>query len=474
MTQKTIYPFILSGGAGKRLWPLSTKDEPKQFHPLYSDKPIIVETALRFQGEEFAAPSVICSHAHRFHVASTFEEAEVDLTDIIIEPEAKNTAPPVYIAAKAVYDRDPNGIILILPSDHYIPEKEGMRRAVLAASQYCDDTMLLTFGIKPDRSETGYGYIQAGEGYGEAIHHVQNFVEKPDRETAEKYVADGNYFWNAGIFLGSAKAFLNAFEQHAPEIVTYAGQSLAQSVKDLDFTRLDKESFAKVPSISLDYAIMEPYAYKAVCPISITWNDLGSWQALYEIAEKDAHGNVVRGDVIMHDTKNCYLRNSNDRSVAVMGLEDIVVISAQNAVIVSHKDSVQNIRQVYEELEKQDCPSIRSTLKRNPWGYVKTLVHGEKFCAKEIMVEPHEKTAMQIHQHRFEHWVVMEGTATIVKNGEVMTLGKGESVSIPPNIKHLIENKTDEDLKIFEVQNGEIDAEDVLRVIETRRKASGL
>lgn len=466
MNIPTIYPVILSGGAGKRLWPLSTKDQPKQFHPLYSDKPIIVETALRFHGDDFAPASVICSHAHRFHVASTFDDFDVAINDIIIEPEAKNTAAAVYVAAKTVFDRDPDGLVLILPSDHYIPEKEGMRKAVREASVYCDEQKLITFGIKPDRPETGYGYIKIAENSDADIVKVDDFVEKPDRETAESYIQNGNYYWNAGIFLGSAKAFLNTFNVLAPEIVEHAGKAIEKSLRDLDFIRLDADSFAKVPSISFDYAIMEKHSDTAVKPISITWNDLGSWQALYDIAEKDADGNVVKGDVLSYNTTNSYLRNSNDRSLAVMGANDLIVISSQNAVVVAHKDSVQNIREVYEELEKINCPSIRSSIKRQPWGYSKTLVRGEMFCAKEIMLEPEERTAMQVHQLRSEHWVVIEGTATITIGEKTVTLEKGESVSVSPNVKHLIANNTNEDLVIFEVQNGEIEEEDILRVVD--------
>ena len=466
MTHKMIYPVILSGGAGKRLWPLSTKDQPKQFHPLYSDKPIIVETALRFQGETFAPASVICSHAHRFHVASTFEDEKVCLNDIIIEPEAKNTAAAVYVAAKTVYNRNPDGIVLILPSDHYIPEKESIRTAVIKASEFCDDKTLITFGIKPDRPETGYGYIKAGTSIDKSVVPVDEFVEKPDRETAQSYIDDGHYYWNAGIFLASAKALLKAYVALCPEIADFAGESVHKATKDLDFLRLDPASFAKLSSISFDYAIMEKHPHTAVMPLKLQWNDLGSWQALYDIADKDKDGNVVKGNILTLNTKNSYLRSSNDRSVAVMGAEDLIVISSQNAVIVSHKDSVQDIKHVYEELEKINCPSMHSTIKRQPWGYAKTLVKGDLFCAKEIMLEPHEKTASQIHKLRSEHWVVIEGEATITLDGIDHTLQKGQSITAHANVPHTITNDTEQNLVLFEVQNGDIDEDDTLRIIE--------
>jgi mannose-1-phosphate guanylyltransferase/mannose-6-phosphate isomerase len=466
-----IYPVILSGGSGKRLWPLSTKDMPKQFHALYSDKPMIVETAHRFQGvERVASPTIICANAHRFHVAAACDDYELNVSDIIIEPEAKNTAAATYIAAKSVFEKDEDGLVLILPADHYIHDQKLLQNLVIEAADFCEKDTLMTFGVKPTAPETGYGYIQQGDSLGDGFYQVKDFTEKPDQQTAQAYLDNGAHLWNSGIFLGYAETLLKAFEKHAATIALYGAKSYENAQKDLDFVRLEELSFAKIPSISVDYAIMEVYANSIVKKLDIEWNDLGSWHALYDIAEKDLQGNHIHGQAFVEDAKNCYIRSSNDRSVAVLGAEDLIVIAAQNAVMVAHKDNAQDINKVYAMFDEQNCPSLKNAIKRQPWGYAKTLIEKQNFAAKEINLQPFQKTATQIHKLRHEHWVVLEGVAKITLNGKVHILNAGESLTAAEGVSHTIENNTDRALKLFEVQSGQVEQDDILRIIDNNEK----
>lgn len=470
-SQQTIYPIILSGGAGKRLWPLSTVDMPKQFHALYSDKPIIVETALRVRGDNFANPTIICNESHRFHVASIFQDYGIELNHIILEPCGRDTAAAIATAVHHVTAQDPDGIILILPSDHYIDDAAAFHDHMMTAAQGCDNDAILTFGIEPTHPETGYGYIHRGQDISDGFFRVENFVEKPDSETAERYLAEGDFYWNSGMFMASVNALSQAFVTHAPSVWDCTYTAYMGAITDLDFLRLDTKSFEHCKAISFDYAVMEKLDGSAVVyPLAIEWNDLGSWSALWDVSQKDTQGNAVIGDVVGGNNENCYIRNSNDRSLAVMGLSDMVVISSQNAVTVAHRDHVQDIRGVYEAMIADDCPSTRSAIKRAPWGYSKTIKSNDHFAAKEVVINPRQKTARQIHNHRSEHWVVLEGQATFIIDGQEFSLSEGQSIAAMPGVQHAIENRSDGNVKVFEVQSGDVKEDDVLRVYNNNHR----
>jgi mannose-1-phosphate guanylyltransferase/mannose-6-phosphate isomerase len=451
-----ITPVILSGGLGTRLWPLSRAGYPKQFLALASELTMIQETALRVADDRFAAPLVICNEEHRFIVAEQLRARACQPSEIILEPVGRNTAPAVAVAALRLLDGQDDALMLVMPSDHVIADTDGFLAAVDRAAAAASRGALVTFGITPNRPDTGYGYIKAAvplPGHA-GVHAVERFVEKPDLETAEGYLADGSYHWNSGIFLFSAKAYLEELERANPAIVAACRTAIDDSQRDLTFCRLDKSAFAASPSDSIDYAVMEKTQNAAVVPVDMGWNDLGAWSALWDVAVKDGHGNVAQGDVILQDTSNAYVRSEHGL-VAVAGLDDVVVVTTDDAVLVAHRDKVQAVKTLVDRLkaEGRSEPVLHTTVHR-PWGSYRGIDRGDRFQVKRIVVQPGERLSLQMHHHRAEHWIVVSGTALVTRGTDTFLLTENQSTYIPAGETHRLENPGKLPLHLIEVQSG--------------------
>ena len=451
----TIHPVILSGGSGTRLWPLSRSAYPKQLMPLLSDESLLQETVRRITDPgRFAPPLLVCNDEHRFIVAEQLREIGVAPARILLEPVARNTAPAA--AAAALSTPHPEAVLLLLPSDHHIADREKFLAAVDRALPAAEAGALVTFGMTPTRPETGYGYILRGEPLptAEGCFHVARFVEKPDRKTAESYLADGRYVWNSGMFLFRADRLIAEMETHAPAVLEAARRAVERAMQDLDFLRLDRDSLADAPSISIDYAVMERTQAAAVIPAEIGWSDVGSWDALWECVAHDDQGNVLAGDVIVADTRDSYVR-ADGRLVAVLGMTGAIVIDTADAVLVAARDHAQDVKAVVDRLAAAKRPE-REHHRRvfRPWGSYESVDAGERFQVKRLIVKPGARLSLQKHAHRAEHWVVVRGTATVTRGEEVFELHENESTYIPVGTVHRLENRTNEPVHLIEVQSG--------------------
>ena len=470
-----IYPVILSGGAGTRLWPLSRAVLPKQLLPLVADKTMLQDTALRVTNwPGLMAPLVVCGNDHRFMVAEQLREVGITPLGILLEPVGRNTAPAVAAAAHHLQQIDPEAVMLVLPADHVIENIAAFREAVERATRLVAAGKLATFGIVPKTPETGYGYIRRGEPVAECsdCYNVARFVEKPDAATAEGFVAEGTYYWNSGMFMFGAARYLQELEEHAPAIATAANQAMDAAYRDLDFCRLDETAFSACPSDSIDYAVMEHTRDAAVVPADIGWNDVGSWSALWETQPKDSNGNAQRGDVYLDGVKNSLVR-AESRIVAVVGLEDIVVVETQDAVLVTSKSQVQRVKQVVEHLKsKERTEHLHHTKVYRPWGHYEGIDAGDRFQVKRITVKPGEKLSLQMHHHRAEHWVVVSGTARVTCGDTVSLLSENESTYIPIGMNHRLENPGKLPLHIIEVQSGSyLGEDDIVRFEDIYKRA---
>jgi mannose-1-phosphate guanylyltransferase/mannose-6-phosphate isomerase len=421
---------------------------------------MLQETIVRLDGlKDLAAPIVVCNEVHRFMVAEQLRELSCALQAIILEPVGRNTAPAVALAALAASAAGANPVLMVLPADHVIGNVSAFHKAIAIAQKEAEGGKLVTFGVVARVPETGYGYIRRAKGKGPA-YAVAEFVEKPDRKRAEKFVSSGEYYWNSGMFLFKASRFLAALEQHAPDILAACEKAMAEARNDLDFTRVDSAAFEQCRADSIDYAVMEKAKDVVVVALDADWSDVGSWSALHAASKRDAAGNVIHGDVIAEDTRDCYLY-AESRLVAVVGLENHVVVETKDAVLVAPKDGVQDVKLLVNRL-KADKRS-ESTLHREvfrPWGSYDSLDAGDRFQVKRLKVKPGATLSLQAHHHRAEHWVVVQGTARITRNDEVFLLEENESTYIPVGARHRIENPGKIPLHIIEVQSGSYLGED--------------
>lgn len=451
-------PVILSGGSGTRLWPLSREGYPKQFLKLVGEDTMLQATWNRVKSIAGAPPIVVAGEDHRFMVAEQLREVGCSNATILLEPVARNTAPAIAVAAIEAMRDGTDPLLLVLPSDHVIADVAAFQNALRLASIAAEAGQLVTFGIVPTAAETGYGYIQAAAG--EGVCSVKSFVEKPDAETAQSYLASGNYFWNSGMFLFKASAYLEALSKFQPRLLEASQDALNNAQRETDFVRLDKASFERSPSDSIDYAVMEKTDRAAVLPINVGWNDVGSWSAMWEVADQDTDGNAHHGDVISEHCKNT-LAWGDERLVALLGIEDIVVVDTADAVLVAHKDKVQDIKGIVGQLKSsgRSEPSAHRKVYR-PWGNYDSIDVGDRFQVKRITVKPGAQLSLQMHHHRAEHWIVVSGTGRVTRGDEVIMLSENQSTYIPLGVKHRLENPGVVPLELIEVQSGSYLGED--------------
>ena len=452
-----ILPVILSGGSGTRLWPLSRESYPKQFLPLTGEDSLLQATWKRVATLTPCRPIVVGNLDHRFMIAEQLREAGVTPASILLEPVGRNTAPAIAVAALEATRSGEDALLLVLPSDHLIQQVEAFHAAVHAATAAAAAGQLVTFGVVPTSPETGYGYIKATEGSGARA--VERFVEKPDLATAQNYVASGQYFWNSGMFLIRASRYLEELERLAPDMLAACRDALTKARRDEDFVRLDAEAFAVCPADSIDYAVMEHTPHAAVVPLDAGWSDVGSWGALWEVSPKDAQGNAHRGDVIAIDCRNTYAHGQ--RLITLIGLEDVVVVETDDALLVGRRDQLQKVKDLVGTL-KSDGRSHAVWHRKvyRPWGAYDSIDSGERFQVKRITVKPGGSLSLQMHHHRAEHWIVVSGTARVTRGEEVLLLTENQSTYIPLGVVHRLENPGKLPLEMIEVQSGSYLGED--------------
>ncbi len=458
----TIIPVILSGGSGSRLWPLSRAMRPKQFLGVTEQQTLFQLTLARVQQLDGAlSPIIVANHEHRFLAAEQARVLGVDPTAILLEPMGRNTAPAIAVAALQARADNTDPLILVMPSDHIIQDIAAFNTAVALARDAASDGLLVTFGIVPDRAETGYGYVMAGDLLKPAgVHQVARFVEKPDLETAQAYVASGQYCWNSGMFMFRASVFLEELATHRPDIREGAEKAWHNAHRDLEFIRLDKEAFAACPSESVDYAVMEKTRNAAMVSLDAGWNDVGAWPAVWESQAKDDSGNAGRGDFMFEDASGCYV-HADHRLVTLLGTQDLFVIETSDAVLVGHKGHAQGVKKIVERLQaskRKETDFHREVFR--PWGSFDSIDQGEKYQVKRITVAPGAKLSLQYHHHRAEHWVVVSGTGKVRIGEHTQILAENQSVYIPVGETHSLENPGSVPLELIEVQSGSYLGED--------------
>ena len=458
-----IHPVILSGGSGTRLWPMSRTLYPKQLLTLLGRESLLQQTVRRIaERETFAPPLLVANEEHRFIIAEQLREIAVVPRALLLEPVGRNTAPAACLAALALTETEPDPLMLLMPSDHTIGDVDAFVDAIGRAAAAAQAGALVSFGIAPERAETGYGYIRRdGELDGvKGVFAVAEFVEKPGPEQAEKYIESGEHSWNSGIFLFPARVYLDELERLRPDMVAACRQALATAQRDSDFIRLGKDAFSTCAADSIDYAVMEHTRRAAVVPVSMGWSDVGSWDALWEMGSKDQHGNSLEGNVVAEETRNCYLR-SEAGLIAAIGIEDLVVVATDDAVMVAPRNRTQEVRKLVARLvrDRRDEADALPTVHR-PWGSFKSLHNGHRVQVKHILVKPGGKLSLQMHHHRAEHWVVVQGTAKIVRGEEEMILTEDQSTYIPLGTAHRLENPGKIPLHLIEVQSGSYLGED--------------
>ncbi len=484
-----IVPVVMAGGSGTRLWPLSRQDFPKQFLALTNDNTMLQSTLARLEGLPCDEAIVICGEDQRFTVAEQLHQIDANHSGIILEPEGRNTAPAIALAAiralncaKKFRNKGQGGksntantdpVLLVLAADHAISDIAGFQKAVDQALPLAEAGKLVTFGIVPTGPETAYGYIRGGKvtsdsGKKPSGMPIAEFVEKPDSETAEKNVSSGDYYWNSGMFMFRASCYLQELKSHRPDILTACEKAMSAAKADADFIRVDKKAFLDCPAESIDYAVMEKTEDAFVVPMDCGWSDVGSWSSLLEIMTKDEAGNAVSGDVIIQDSRNCLVRSSG-RLVATLGLDDLIVIETDDAVLVAAKDRVQDVKKIVESLNEQGRTEAKSHRKvYRPWGFYDSIDSGARFQVKRIVVNPGAKLSLQMHHHRAEHWVVVSGTARVTNGDKVYLVAENESTYIPVGQIHSLENPGVLPLELIEVQSGTCLGEDDIVRLEDK------
>ncbi|MGK0703529.1 mannose-1-phosphate guanyltransferase [Yokenella regensburgei] len=470
MSQAQLYPVVMAGGSGSRLWPLSRVLYPKQFLCLKGDLTMLQATIHRLNGVQCESPVVICNEQHRFIVAEQLRKLNKLTENIILEPAGRNTAPAIALAAMAAVRQSPDTdpLMLVLAADHVIQDEEAFRRAVLDAIPHAESGKLVTFGIVPTLPETGYGYIRRGEAVSTEqdtqAFQVAQFVEKPNLDTAQAYVASGEYYWNSGMFLFRAGRYLEELNKFRPDIYGACEQAMAVVDPDLDFIRVDEAAFLACPEESVDYAVMERTADAVVVPMDAGWSDVGSWSSLWEISHHTAEGNVHHGDVISHKTENSYVY-AESGLVTTVGVKDLVVVQTKDAVLIADRHAVQDVKKVVERIKADGRHEhhIHREVYR-PWGKYDSIDAGDRYQVKRITVKPGEGLSLQMHHHRAEHWIVVAGTAKVTINDDITLLGENESVYIPLGATHCLENPGKIPLDLIEVRSGSyLEEDDVVR-----------
>jgi mannose-1-phosphate guanylyltransferase/mannose-6-phosphate isomerase len=455
-----IIPVILSGGAGTRLWPLSREMYPKQLLALTGKQSMLQETGARLAGIAGAqAPIVVCNEGHRFIVAEQLRAAGPPAAAILLEPVGRNTAPAVALAALKAQESDPDAILIVAPADHVIRDAHAFQRAAAVAVAQARMGSLVTFGIVAHAPETGYGYIRRGEGKGPS-YPVAQFIEKPPLDVAQQFVASGDYYWNSGMFVFKAERYLAELKSFAPDILQAATSALSKAKVDLDFVRIDRPSFESCRNESIDYAVMEKTRDAVVLPLDAGWSDVGSWSSLFDALPADEEGNVLQGDVVVYDTHDCYV-HSTSRLIAAVGMDDHIIVETKDAVLIAPKERVQDVKELVAKLKKsgRSEPSLHREVFR-PWGSYDSIDSGERFQVKRLTVKPGGVLSLQMHHHRAEHWIVVQGTARITRDDKTFLLSENESTYIPVGAKHRIENPGMVALHIVEVQSGSYLGED--------------
>lgn len=473
-TEASIIPVLLSGGTGTRLWPLSRENYPKQLLALLDDKTLLQQTMMRVdEAALFGEPIIVTNVEHRFLVAEQLRAIHRDAA-VVLEPFGRSTAPAIAIAALMAAQSNPDAIILAMPVDHIVRDTVAFRRAVAAGLPAAREGRFVLFGVRPDSPATGLGYINMGDALAATpgVHQVGGFVEKPNLSTAETLLASGSHLWNSGIFLLSVRSYLEELERLAPDVLAACRAALSGGVKDLDFLRIAEEAFAASPSISIDYAVIEKTDKSVVVPVDIGWNDVGSWLALWKMGTKDEADNVKVGDVVSEDVKGCYLR-SEGPLVAALGVDDLIVMAAPDVVLVAKRDRDQDVNKLVARVRANGHRSATETSAvYRPWGYYQSVHAGDRFQVKRITVNPGAKLSLQMHYHRAEHWIVVNGTALVTRNDETLLLRENESVFVPLGCTHRLENPGKVPLNLIEVQSGPyLGEDDIVRIEDVYQRA---
>lgn len=468
-----IFPVILAGGAGSRLWPLSRQLYPKQFLPLgESELTLLQSTIQRLQGLECAQPILICNDQHRFLAAEQVRQLGLEQVTILLEPVSRNTAPAIALAALQATSREKDSILLVLAADHLVRDVAAFQECVRKALPLAEAGKLVTFGIVPTHPETGYGYLEKGREIVPGCFAVNRFVEKPDLPAAEDYVGTGDYYWNSGMFLFRASRYLEELERLQPNILSTCRSALKQGSQDLYFTRIDQAAFAACPEQSIDYAVMEKTSEAAMVPLDAGWSDVGSWSALWDVSAKSPEGNVLKGDVLQQDTRNTYV-HSESRLVAAVGVDDLMIIETKDAVLVAHKNHVQDVKSIVERIRNDGRHEhINHRKVFRPWGMYDSIDNGHRYQVKRITVRPGAKLSVQMHHHRAEHWIVVSGTAKVTKGDKTYLVSENQSTYIPVGQVHALENPGVIPLELIEVQSGAyLGEDDIVRLQDVYGRA---
>jgi mannose-1-phosphate guanylyltransferase/mannose-6-phosphate isomerase len=476
-TTVVIVPVILAGGMGTRLWPLSREHYPKQLMPVTGEKHSLLQlTAMRLTGIPNALPPiVVCNEEHRFMVAAQLQLDSLHPSMILLEPAGRNTAPAAAVAAFEASKEGSDPVLLVMPSDHIVRDHGAFRSSVALGGGLASSGHIVTFGVKPDRAATGYGYIKMGAALdvddhrgeaGEGVYRIDKFVEKPDQERAGQYLAARDYLWNSGMFMFRSSVYLQELERLSPKIFEACREAYAQAKHDLDFLRLDMQAFTSCPSDSIDYAVMEKTSKGAVIPIDVGWSDVGSWSTLHELRDRDSQGNVLVGDVLAEDVRKCYLHSTN-RLIAALGIENQVVVETKDAILVAAADRVQDIKLLVSKLKAENREeAVTHRRVYRPWGHYEGVDNGDRFQVKRLTVNPGASLSLQLHYHRAEHWVVVKGTARVTAGEKVFFLSEDQSTYIPWGTEHRLENPGKIPLELIEIQTGSYLGEDDIRRLE--------